>query len=75
MFDSNNEIKETFITVLKGDVTGDGKVKAYDALQILKGVMKKTELDEVNTLIRDYDEDGEVKMYDAIQYLRASLRN
>ena len=63
-----------YIAVIKGDVTGNGYARMYDAFQILKDtIIPGVALDEIDIKIRDYNEDGNVRMYDAFQFLKDSI--
>jgi hypothetical protein len=71
------EVVATYTAVVKGDVTGNGLVRMYDAFQILKDVLNpKGTLSDIDILIRDHSSsnDGVVRMYDAFQYLTESIR-
>lgn len=65
----------SYIVIVKGDVTGNGYSRMYDAFQILKDSLFNGKLDEIDMLIRDYDGNGAVRMYDAFQFLKDSLFN
>lgn len=72
--ENSNEILATYTIVVKGDTNGDGKIKMYDAFQILKSTLFNSEsLDEIDILIRDYNNDGEIKMYDSFAFLKQTL--
>lgn len=55
---------------LAGDLTGDGKISAYDARQILKAAAEALELNETQTLIADANHDGIITAYDARMILQ-----
>lgn len=57
---------------LTGDLTGDGKISAYDARQILKAAAETIELNETQTLIADANHDGNITAYDARMILQAA---
>ena len=57
---------------LTGDLTGDGKISAYDARQILKAAAETIELNETQTLIADANYDGNITAYDARMILQAA---
>ncbi len=56
-----------------GDANGDGKVNIYDAIEISKHVMKKTQLTGTNLKQADYNKDGNVNIYDAVFISRLIL--
>jgi len=73
--DTDGTVVAEYITIVKGDVTGNGFSRMYDAFQILKDSLFNGKLDEIDMLIRDYDENGYIRMYDAFQFLKDSLFN
>ena len=70
---NGEEILTSYTAAVKGDVSGDGQVKVYDAFQILKDTVSNTEIDEVDNIIRDYNDDGDVKIYDAFRFLNVAI--
>ena len=75
IYDELNEWDICYIkAVVNGDVNGDGKIKIYDAFQILKDVLVpgKT-LSEIDIQIRDFNGDGQVRIYDAFQFLKQAI--
>lgn len=66
---SGNTAREYSVAV-SGDVTGDGKVRLYDAFQILKNVLYGKQLSLFDKHIRDYNLDGRVALYDAFRFIR-----
>ncbi len=73
--DTEGNVVAEYMIVVKGDVTGNGYSRMYDAFQILKDSLFDGKLDEFDMLIRDYDGNGHVRMYDAFQFLKDSLFN
>jgi len=72
--DLSGNIVAEYTIVVKGDVTGNGYARMYDAFQILKDtIIPGVTLDEIDVKIRDYNEDGNVRMYDAFQFLKDSI--
>ena len=78
--DSNNEIKSSIQVMpyevqklLKGDVNKDGKVRLYDALQILKQSILGGDLTDEMLYIMDYNDDGKVRLYDALKFLQQAI--
>ena len=59
--------------LLKGDVNYDGKVRLYDALQILKQSILGGNLSDEMLYIMDYNDDGRVKLYDALKFLQQAI--
>lgn len=65
----NAEVKkQTEVTVVLGDVNGDGKVDMFDAAEILKAVAQMR--DPVDPSVGDYDADGKVTVLDASAILK-----
>lgn len=73
--DTDGVVVAEYMVIVKGDVTGNGYSRMYDAFQILKDSLFNGNLDEIDMLIRDYDGNGHVRMYDAFQFLKDSLFN
>ena len=59
--------------LLKGDVNKDGKVRLYDALQILKQSILGGDLTDEMLYIMDYNDDGKVRLYDALKFLQQAI--
>lgn len=57
----------------KGDVNGDGEIKAHDALLALQQAVHKIELDEDAYARADVDGDGKVTAKDALKILQWSF--
>ena len=51
---------------LKGDLSGNGKIDLYDAIEISKYIMGLRTLTHTQEIIADYNYDGSVNLYDAI---------
>ena len=68
-----NEEVTTFTAVVKGDVSGNGLTKVYDAYQVLNQSIANKELDEINSYAMDYNDDGDVKIYDAYKFLNVAI--
>ena len=68
-----NEEVTTFTAVVKGDVSGNGLTKVYDAYQVLNQSISNNELDEINSYAMDYNDDGDVKIYDAYKFLNVAI--
>ena len=67
-------LRKEYTVVVKGDVNKDGKVKIFDAFQILKdALVQGTELTEIDCKIRDFNGDGQVRIYDAFQFLKQAI--
>ena len=63
-------LKNPPVTILCGDVDGDGKVTAADALEVLKSVVGKTILDENQFKAADTDGSGKADAADALNILK-----
>lgn len=63
----------TEYTPLKGDISGNGAVDLYDAIEICKNIMCMRTFTESEKDIADYNDDGTVDLYDAIEIARALL--
>ncbi|MBR4868277.1 MAG: dockerin type I repeat-containing protein, partial [Clostridia bacterium] len=57
-------------TILYGDVDGDTKVTAADALEVLKAVVGKVTLTDDQKLAADVDGNGKVDAADALDILK-----
>ncbi len=53
-----------------GDIDGDGKISAADALEALKSVVGKVTLTDTQKLAGDVDKDGDVDATDALEILK-----
>ncbi len=53
-----------------GDIDGDGKISAADALEVLKSVVGKITLTDTQKLAGDVDKDGDVDATDALEILK-----
>lgn len=71
--DKNGEVVREYTVVTNGDITGDGRVKIYDAFQILKGTLYSNKLTMIDKLVRDYNLDGKVAIYDAFRFIRKAI--
>ena len=56
-----------------GDVNGDEKIDAKDALMVLKNAVGKLELNESQTVVADVSGDGKIDAKDALYILRFSV--
>lgn len=57
----------------KGDITRDGVVDLYDAIEIAKYMMNMIDIDEEQMEVGDINNDGVVDLYDAIEVARTLL--
>lgn len=57
-----------------GDVTLDGKVNLYDAIEISKYMMKAVELTDEQLEVGDITQDGVVNLYDAIEIAKLLMK-
>ena len=53
-----------------GDMDGDGKISAKDALEVLKCVVGKVEFTPVQETVADVNEDGDISAKDALEILK-----
>ena len=56
-----------------GDISGNGKIDLYDAIEIAKAIMGMRTFTEEEKLIADFNKDGTVDLYDAIEIARTLL--
>ena len=68
-FVSLGEYTETLI----GDISGNGEIDLYDAIEIAKAIMGMRTFTEEEKLIADFNKDGTVDLYDAIEIARTLL--
>ncbi len=60
-------------TQVRGDISGNGEIDIYDAIEITKYVMKMTDFDNEAMQTADFNGDGTVDLYDAIDIARNLL--
>lgn len=58
---------------VKGDISGNGEIDIYDAIEIARYVMKMTDFDEETMKIADFNDDGTINLYDAIEIAKTML--
>lgn len=58
----------------KGDVTGNGTVDLYDAIEIAKSLIGKTKFTDEEKKIADFNGDNTINVYDAIDIAKALLK-
>lgn len=69
--DKEGNIAESYTTIVKGDITGNGQASIEDIFQMLSdSILDDVLYDEMDIEIRDYDGNNEVKMYDAFNFLK-----
>ena len=56
-----------------GDISGNGEIDLYDAIEIAKAIMGMRTFTEEEKLIADFNKDGTVDLYDAIEIARTLL--
>ena len=66
------DFNRSYVSFLKGDVNGDGKITAADARTILRAASKLEDLDEIQKENADADNDGKITAADARKVLRNS---
>ena len=72
------ELVVQYNTVIKGDITGNGKIELFDSFKILIGCISKpdgSDLDSLDKAIRDFNNDGAVTLFDAFKFLIMSLQS
>lgn len=60
--------------VEKGDITVNGSVDLYDAIEISKRIMNKTEFSGQQKKVADFNNDGEVDLYDVIEIAKSLIK-
>lgn len=58
---------------VRGDISGNGEIDIYDAIEIAKYVMKMTDFDNEAMQTADFNGDGTVDLYDAIDIAKTLL--
>ena len=71
--DKEGNVLAEYTVLVRGDVSGNGLTRIYDAFVILKGSLKPEELDNIEKYIMDYNEDEKVQIYDAYKYLQVAI--
>ena len=56
-----------------GDISGNGEIDLYDAIEIAKAIMGLRTFTDEEMIIADFNMDGTVDLYDAIEIARALL--
>lgn len=59
--------------IIQGDISGNGSIDLYDAIEIAKSIMNMRTFTEEEKIIADYNGDGTVDLYDAIEIARTLL--
>ena len=59
-------IDEDAPAIIPGDISGNGKIDLYDAIEICKSLMGMRTFTDEEKAIADYDGNGKVDLYDAI---------
>lgn len=62
------------VTVVYGDIDGDGTVTVTDALQVLQASVGKVTFDDNQRLAADVNGDGEISVTDALLVLQKSVQ-
>ncbi len=72
--DPSGKLVKTYMAIVNGDIDGDGRLRLYDAFQILKGcIVPGTSLNEFDKLIHDSNGDGVIALYDAFQFIKKAI--
>ena len=67
----DQQLKSDFMNIfetsfLRGDISGNGEIDLYDAIEIAKYMMGLVKFNNEQLNIADYDGNGVVDLYDAI---------
>ena len=62
-----------YTETILGDISGNGEIDLYDAIEIAKAIMGMRTFTEEEKLIADFNKDGTVDLYDAIEIARTLL--
>ena len=71
------DVSETYIIVIRGDTSGDGKINALDLLQVQKHILKSTTLTLQRFEAADTNYDGKINALDLLRvqkYILGDLR-
>lgn len=60
-------------TTIQGDISGNGSIDLYDAIEIAKSIMGMRTFTDEEKAIADYNGDGVVDLYDAIEIAKTLL--
>lgn len=72
----NNTLEfTTALDYIPGDISGNGAIDLYDAIEICKSIMGMRTFTEAEKNIADYNCDGEVNLYDAIGIAKEIMNN
>lgn len=71
----DQQLKSDFMNILestklRGDISGNGEIDLYDAIEIAKYIMGMVSFDSEQCEVADYDGNGTVDLYDAIGVAR-----
>ena len=62
-----------YTETILGDISGNGKIDLYDAIEIAKAIMGLRTFTDEEMIIADFNMDGSVDLYDAIEIARTLL--
>ena len=62
-----------YTETILGDISGNGEIDLYDAIEIAKAIMGLRTFTDEEMIIADFNMDGTVDLYDAIEIARALL--
>ena len=71
--DKDGNVLAEYTVLVKGDVSGNGLTRIFDAFAILKGSLTPEELDNIEKYIMDFNNDDKVQLYDAFKYLQKAI--
>ncbi len=64
----------TYVAVVRGDVTGDGKINAMDYINVRLNMLKKLSFSKAQELAGDVDKSGKIQVIDYITLRRYILK-
>jgi len=65
-----NEVFESYILAIRGDINGDGQIRVIDALMALQNASGLISLNEVKSFAGDVNNSGSLNVIDALQILQ-----
>lgn len=66
-------VKETEPEYMSGDISGNGEIDLYDAIEICKSIMGMRTFNDEEKAVADYNSDGVIDLYDAIDIAKYLL--
>lgn len=71
----NNNLKDSKLVVVKGDVDGNGRITLFDAVKVLNHFLEKETLEGIYFEAADVDSNGSITLFDAVGILRIFLND